>query len=357
MPGPGQKHRTGPATMGIPNIPAHYRRRAAHPGLLACLAALGLIGLFFARDLLYDTWTLAAMPLLWPRHGHLFHLSAPGSGFDVTFSNYSVDQTSAAAQGYEDRVPAVLHHISLGDGAAVHARWMEVRQTCLDMHPGWQAYLWTDETADQLVRERFPGVYEMWKGYRYPIQRIDALRYMVLYHYGGVILDMDLQCKRSFGPLRRYEFVAPEAHPAGFSIGFMMAARENPFVGELVRNLPRYNRRWLGLPYPTVMFSTGCHYASTIHTLQPAHLRAKLKILSGPKTNPNMHRLNGPVSTPLFNHLGSSSWHAYDAAMIVALGKSAAARTWVLPVVGISAVGVAFCVVRRVRRRRRVLRG
>lgn len=36
-----------------------------------------------------------------------------------------------------------------------------------------------------------------------------------------------------------------------------------------------------------------------------------------------MHNLNGDVVTPLFHHLGSSSWHSYDAAMIVSLGKPA----------------------------------
>jgi mannosyltransferase OCH1-like enzyme len=73
---------------------------------------------------------------------------------------------------------------------------------------------------------------------------------------------MDLECKRAFGPLRRFEFVAPAAHPTGFSIGFMMASRGNEYVRQLVKNLARYNRNWLGLPYPAVMFSTGCHYAS-----------------------------------------------------------------------------------------------
>jgi inositol phosphorylceramide mannosyltransferase catalytic subunit len=78
----------------------------------------------------------------------------------------------------------------------------------------------------------------------------------------GVILDMDLRCTRSLGPLRRFSFVAPAAHPAGFSIGFMMASARHSFLGELVANLPVFNQWWFGLPYPTVMFSTGCHYAS-----------------------------------------------------------------------------------------------
>jgi len=75
---------------------------------------------------------------------------------------------------------------------------------------------------------------------------------------------MDLDCRRSLGPLRRFNFTAPAAHPVGFSNGFMMASKRHPFVGELVRNLPVYNWRWFGLPYPTVMFSTGCHYASYV---------------------------------------------------------------------------------------------
>ena len=78
----------------------------------------------------------------------------------------------------------------------------------------------------------------------------------------GVVLDFDLACKRSLGPLRRFEFVAPAAHPTGFSIGFMMANQGNEFVRDLVNNLAPYNHVWFYLPYVAVMFSTGCHYAS-----------------------------------------------------------------------------------------------
>jgi mannosyltransferase OCH1-like enzyme len=75
---------------------------------------------------------------------------------------------------------------------------------------------------------------------------------------------MDLDCRRSLGPLRRFEFVSPGAHPVGFSNGMMMASKRQPFVGELVNNLPKFNLNWFGLPYATVMFSTGCHYASYV---------------------------------------------------------------------------------------------
>jgi hypothetical protein len=83
-----------------------------------------------------------------------------------------------------------------------------------------------------------------------------------------------------------------------------------------------------------------------IHALQ--RNRIDLKILAGPKGNRRLHNLNGPVSTPIFNHLGSSSWHSYDAAMIVSLGKN---QGWKLPLVGVAVVGLAFFVIRRVKRR------
>jgi len=286
--------------------------------------------------------------LIWSHNSDEF-LITPKDGFDITFEYYDRHQDSAAP--YENLVPPILHHIALSEGAAAHAKWTDVRQTCLNMHKGWDAFLWTDATADSFVAEHFPDLVGMWRSYRYPIQKIDSLRYMVLYHYGGVILDMDLQCNRALGPLRRFDFVAPAAHPTGFSIGFMMASPRNEFVGELVHNLERYNRHWLGLPYPTVMFSTGCHYASTIHAFQRD--RSNLKILAGSKGLPNMHRLNGPVSTPLFDHLGSSSWHSYDAAMIVSLSRSGG--SWLLFPAAMLCCGVcvSFVLIRRTRGRSR----
>ncbi|EFY87672.1 hypothetical protein J3459_017832 [Metarhizium acridum] len=282
------------------------------PILLVALVIL-IVSLWFGRHLLYTSWTLAALRIFWQDNASDFILSESHDNFDVSFANYSIHQVSA--EPYEDVVPPILHHIALGDNEGRwKARWGEAVQSCLDIHPGWESHIWTDDKASQFVSEKFPELKELWDNYNYPVERIDALRYMLLYAYGGVILDMDLKCKRALGPLRRFSFVAPEAHPTGFSIGFMMASKGNAFVGDIVRNLTVYNKEWLGLPYATVMFSTGCHFASVIHVYE--FDRTDLKILPGP-----LHSLNGRVSTPIFDHLGSSSWHSYDAKLIVTIGS------------------------------------
>ena len=41
--------------------------------------------------------------------------------------------------------------------------------------------------------------------------------------------------------------------------------------------------------------------------------RSDLRILWGPK---HLHRLSGAVTTPLFRHLGLSSWHGFDGALL-----------------------------------------
>jgi hypothetical protein len=78
----------------------------------------------------------------------------------------------------------------------------------------------------------------------------------------GIFLDLDLQCLRPLDPLRRFNFVAVAANPMGISNGFLMASPQHAFLKNVVQNLPRYNINWLGLPYATVMFSTGCHFLS-----------------------------------------------------------------------------------------------
>ena len=294
-------------------IKLHTQRQPSRlrPILLSA-ALLSLVFIWFSRHLLYTTWTLATLNALWHRNAVDFVLSSKDD-FDVSFSNYSRHQLSASP--YPDVVPPILHHIALGDSSnRWKGRWGDAVQSCIDWHPGWEAHVWTDEKASAFVAHDYPELKHLWDNYRYPVERIDALRYMLLHAYGGVILDMDLMCKRSLGPLRRFDFVAPEAHPTGFSIGFMMASKGNAFVGDIVRNLTVYDRQWLGLPYPTVMFSTGCHFASVIHVHEAN--RSALKVLPGP-----LHSLNGKASTPLFDHLGSSSWHSYDAKFIVSLGS------------------------------------
>jgi len=53
--------------------------------------------------------------------------------------------------------------------------------------------LWTDENARELIKNDFPFFLEAYDGYKYGIQRADAVRYFVLYKYGGLYADLDYE--------------------------------------------------------------------------------------------------------------------------------------------------------------------
>jgi inositol phosphorylceramide mannosyltransferase catalytic subunit len=64
--------------------------------------------------------------------------------------------------------------------------------------------------------------------------------------------------------------------------------------------------------------ANGIYTHSTLFTLQPN--RSAIRVLSGPSSDPHLHMLNGYVDTPLFRHLGTSSWHSFDAFLITLMG-------------------------------------
>src|SRR6266480_6157505 len=130
------------------------------------------------------------------------------------------------------------------------------------MHPQYEYRFWNDRNAEEFVAREFPEMLDTWNSYRYRIQKVDSLRYMVLYAYGGecvqtsakenelfppasekkvvrsesiavvnskplhspgIYLDLDLQCLRPLDPLRQFNFVAVvAANPTGISNGFLM---------------------------------------------------------------------------------------------------------------------------------------
>ncbi|EPS29211.1 hypothetical protein POX_f08257 [Penicillium oxalicum] len=318
--------------------------------LRVCLIVISLFVLaFLGASSIQRLYQLLRLPFVWYGSAVYATISQQHDHFDLTFESYGANY-SVQDDGFRPLIPARMHHIHLGPNPP-KPEWIAARSDCLRQHESWEFFLWNDNNAPQFVEANYPHLYEMWKNYPFVVQRVDALRYMTLKTYGGAVLDFDLACKRSMEPLRRFEFVAPAAHPAGFSIGMMLASQNNTFVNSLVESLPRFNHVFPLLPYVTVMFSTGCHYASTVFTLQKE--RAKYRILSGTLNQPNLHMLNGYVNTPLFRHLGSSSWHAGDARLILKLKNTPPKYIALAAVIAITVLATLICCMCSLRHRLR----
>lgn len=64
--------------------------------------------------------------------------------------------------------------------------------------PEYTYILWTDETQRELIANHYPFFLTTYDSYRFNIQRADAVRYFILYMYGGVYADLDYEPLTNF---------------------------------------------------------------------------------------------------------------------------------------------------------------
>lgn len=51
--------------------------------------------------------------------------------------------------------------------------------------------LWTDNSSRQFLADEYPHFLPLYDGFTLRVQRIDALRYFLMRHFGGVYIDLD----------------------------------------------------------------------------------------------------------------------------------------------------------------------
>lgn len=193
--------------------------------------------------------------------------------------------------------------------------------------------LWTDASSREFIATEYPWFLDTFDGYTYPIQRADAIRYFILYHYGGVYMDLDIGCQRPMDSLLTFPVILPRTIPVGVSNDLMFAEKNHPFMAQVIRNLIAFDLSWV-LNYPTVMFSTGPMFLSTqygswtsSHPATEENPGGEVRILPKSLYGKNAQPEEAPHT--FFSHYYGSSWHADDAAFIGFLGNWGKILMWV----------------------------
>ncbi|KAJ6442400.1 magnesium transport protein CorA, transmembrane region [Purpureocillium lavendulum] len=203
--------------------------------------------------------------------------------------------------------------------------------SCRTLHPGWQFNLWSDSSGRAFMAEHYPEILPHYTGYGQDIQRANVLRYSILHRYGGVYFDLDITCLTALDetPLMELPFVTPGAHPAGVNNAFILAQPGHPFLSHILAAVPTHDLYWglpMRLPYVENMFSTGCMFFSNmwmgyVKDVIEGRQEEEVYILADENGNMDPHMWRGMVQSTIMAHAGASSWHSWDAAAIMTLGK------------------------------------
>ncbi|XP_074642876.1 uncharacterized protein LOC141900064 [Tubulanus polymorphus] len=132
-------------------------------------------------------------------------------------------------------------------------------------HPDWKYYFWTDEAAAKFVKTKFPQYYDIFMKYERPIHRADVIRYFVLYYFGGVYADIDVEAVKSLNQLTKDHYSAVSQEPWVHSRlywnvdrlpcnAIMASSARHPFMKLLVESIPR---NYYGNKLSDVMNKTG----------------------------------------------------------------------------------------------------
>ena len=98
--------------------------------------------------------------------------------------------------------PKIIHQIWVGS-KPLPDKYRKLMASWIKHHPGWQYNLWTNKDVEGLKLHN----HALYKSTRDPIEKANILRYELLYKYGGLYVDIDTKCLKSFSALReRYNF-------------------------------------------------------------------------------------------------------------------------------------------------------
>lgn len=165
-------------------------------------------------------------------------------------------------------VPRIIHQARLGD-LEMKEKWIVANASCAELHPGpeWRFELWDTERANAFVAENYPDLLDTYLGYEQgavvllsppirisnrlrpavEIQRSNVIRYLILYEFGGIYLDLDIKCLKPMDFFLTVDWISSPGLPVGINNAFMAVTPGHPFLKHAIKNIKRFDLNWISL--------------------------------------------------------------------------------------------------------------
>lgn len=93
-------------------------------------------------------------------------------------------------------VPKIIHQTWKTKEIPSHLRPMQ--ESVIHNNPDFEYMFWTDEDIKRFITTNYPNILNFYNSYEYVIEQIDFARLLIVYHFGGIYIDLDTYC---FKPL------------------------------------------------------------------------------------------------------------------------------------------------------------
>lgn len=311
--------------------------------LLIYLLIQARVQILFERFLSSSSISFADFPP--PYANALIKAQKENSQPEYTFGSLDPDTRNAT-------IPPIIHFIwfrhlysSHLDISTIPTEGSHAPTECAEKNPGFTVNVWNATSARDLLEDHYSWFLPTYDNYRHPIQRVDAIKYFLLWHYGGIYIDMDMTCRRALNPLLPFPAWLPKASPLGVNNDLMAARPRHPLVGAMVHKLQSRDRNLL-FPYLTIFWSTGPQFTSDVLKMWWRGIDSMARLPAQDRFRVLPQEFYSEKYT-FFGHMPGGTWHGGEVAVILWLVD----RPWVVAVVP-AAVLVLLAAWLRWRRRR-----
>jgi mannosyltransferase OCH1-like enzyme len=95
-------------------------------------------------------------------------------------------------------IPKIIHHIAPKDKSRWHPIWERCYPTWQEHFSDFEHILWDDENLEQIVNKNLPEYHNLFNDLPVHMMKIDFMKFVLLYVYGGFYVDLDVYCYKNF---------------------------------------------------------------------------------------------------------------------------------------------------------------
>jgi mannosyltransferase OCH1-like enzyme len=95
-------------------------------------------------------------------------------------------------------IPKIIHQIWFNFnnkpyGNKIPYKYKKYKKKIIDMNKDFKYILWDEKSAKKLIKKKYKWCYKIFKSFKYPVKKVDYFKYILMYEYGGIYLDMDIK--------------------------------------------------------------------------------------------------------------------------------------------------------------------
>lgn len=175
------------------------------------------------------------------------------------------------------KIPKIIHHVCDYPNG-IPENLLALAATWKKHHPDWEQRFWDRRQMEEFVRTFCPDFEPYYRAFPHNVQRWDAIRYLILYHIGGMYVDLDYECFRPFDAVLSgrdcYIVTEPALHaryngiPVMLSNALMAAMPGDKFMAAVIQELRDQNMETFAGQeiYKIVLQTTGPLMLTRVYT-------------------------------------------------------------------------------------------